>query len=93
MNVDHYVVHSTAPDAPRQATYGTSAPHNTLSGAMADAVSHIRSGSRVFITVRDEDANILFLLPVVDYPEFNTRVPGFGQEIISAFIDNMDWST
>lgn len=94
-NIDHYVVHTTStPDAPTTATYGTSAPHRSMGTAMADAVSMVNQGRRVFITARDEDASILFLMPVVDYPEAkNTHVPDFAQHITSTYLFDMDWSS
>lgn len=93
MNIDHYVVHATVPDAPQQATYGTSAPHKTLSGAMSDALSRLHAQRRVFVTARDRNANILLLMPVVDYPEVNTHVPDEAQQTITQFIEDMDWSS
>lgn len=94
MKINHYIVHTTYPNSPPQSTYGTSLPvHRALGPAMAEAVTAVRDHKRVFITARDENSNILFLLPVVDYPEINTHVPHFAQRQITDFIQSMDWSS
>lgn len=100
-NVDHYIVHSTGVDPGPRSTYAASAPDRELSRAMSRALDYMIEGRRSFVTARDTDSNILYVIPVVEYPggnvkRFSDALNGHPDiatpDAVTDFIEAMNWT-
>lgn len=92
-NVDHYIVHATPVDPSRLSSYGSSPPYMNLESAIQSAWNQTISGRRAFVTGRSESSDILFVLPIADYPVSGVSDPDpDARNAVATFLEAMDWT-